>query len=139
MVDYTYCSLSTSKGLSYLISYTVQATIIKLLKKLPTAVRPIYREYYGDIMASRARSKDSTDAMARLVDEDFLDILRDHNRLANLTLAEIEEQKNSHETVKFPLVGYGREAEYDDENGEDGQVVRPQKRNAMMAKQTNSG
>ena len=139
MVDYNYCSLSTSKGLSYLIPYTVQATIIKLLKKLPTAVCPIHREYYGDIMTSRARCKDSTDAMAKFVDEDFPDISRDHNRLANLMLAEIEEQKNSHETVKFPLVGDGREAEYDDENGEDGQVVRPQKRDAMMAKQTNSG
>jgi hypothetical protein len=136
MVDYTYYSAAGSKGLSYLVPYTVQATLLKILKTLPTVARPIYREYYGDIMATRVRAQESADAMAKFVD-DFPAISRTHNRLANLMNAEIEEQKGSN-AIKFQVVGDGTTAEDGDEDGHEGQVALPQRRNVVNARQTKS-
>jgi hypothetical protein len=130
MVDYEYYSSSASKGFSYLVPYIVQNTLTKLLKKLPSSARPLYREYYGDIMASRARAQDSADAMIMFVDESFPHISKDHNRLANLMNAEMDKQKSG-VMVKIPMTGDGTAAS-EDEDGE--LVARPRKRKQSVAK-----
>jgi hypothetical protein len=130
MVDYEYYSSSASKGFSYLVPYIVQTTLTKLLKKLPSSARPLYREYYGDIMASRARAQDSADAMVVFVDESFPHISKDHNRLANLMNAEMNKQQDG-VLVKIPMTGDGTAA-IGNEDGEP--VVRPRKRKQSVAK-----
>jgi hypothetical protein len=130
MVDCEYYSSSASKGFSYLVPYIVQNTLTKLLKKLPSSARPLYREYYGDIMASRARAQDSADAMIMLVDESFPHISKDHNRLANLMNEEMDKQQDG-VLVKIPMTGDGTAAN-GDEDGE--AVARPRKRKHSVAK-----
>jgi len=114
MTEYTYYSSSASKGFTFLIPYHVQANFVAITKKLPSSARPIYREYFGDIMACRDRARDSAEAMQAFVNENFSQISRDHNRLANLMNAEIDKQRNN-VTVKLPITGDGTAAEDDED------------------------
>ncbi|KAI4703558.1 hypothetical protein J4E89_009979 [Alternaria sp. Ai002NY15] len=115
MTDYTYYSSSASRGFTFLIPYHVQAVFVSTTKKLPSAVRPVYREYFGDIMACRDRARDSAEAMQAFVNEDFPRISKDHNRLAKLMNAEIDKQRKN-VLVKIPITGDGTAAEDDDED-----------------------
>ena len=115
MTDYTYYSSSASKGFTFLIPYHVQARFVSLTKKLPPTARPVYREYFGDIMACRDRARDSAEAMQTFVNDSFQHISKDHNRLANLMNAEIDKQRKN-VLVKLPITGDGTAAEDDDEN-----------------------
>jgi len=114
MTDYTYYSSSASKGFTFLIPYHVQASFVSLTKKLPSAARPVYREYFGDIMACRDRARDSAEAMQAFVNENFPRISKDHNRLAKLMNAEIDKQRNNI-LVKLPITGDGTAAEDDED------------------------
>ncbi|KAI4675975.1 uncharacterized protein J4E84_009774 [Alternaria hordeiaustralica] len=115
MVDYTYYSSSASKGFTFLIPYHVQANFVSLTKKLPPTARPVYREYFGDIMACRDRARDSAEAMQTFVNESFPRISKDHNRLANLMNAEIDKQRKE-VSVKIPITGDGTAAEDDEDD-----------------------
>ncbi|KAI4913404.1 uncharacterized protein J4E92_009753 [Alternaria infectoria] len=115
MTDYTYYSSSASRGFTFLIPYHVQAIFVSTTKKLPSAVRPVYREYFGDIMACRDRARDSAEAMQAFVNEDFPRISKDHNRLANLMNAEIDKQREN-VLVKIPITGDGTAAEDDEDD-----------------------
>jgi len=115
MTDYTYYSSSASKGFTFLIPYHVQANFVKITKQLPSAVRPVYREYFGDIMACRDRARDSAEAMQAFVNENFSYISKDHNRLAKLMNAEIDKQRKN-VLVKLPITGDGTAAEDDEED-----------------------
>jgi len=114
MTDYTYYSSSASRGFTFLIPYYVQAIFVSTTKKLPSAVRPVYREYFGDIMACRDRARDSAEAMQAFVNENFSYISKDHNRLAKLMNAEIDKQRKN-VLVKLPITGDGTAAEDDED------------------------
>ncbi|KAI4641291.1 hypothetical protein J4E93_008170 [Alternaria ventricosa] len=114
MTEYTYYSSSASRGFTFLIPYHVQAIFVSTTRKLPSAVRPVYREYFGDIMACRDRARDSAKAMQAFVNEDFPEISKDHNRLASLMNAEIDKQRND-VLVKIPITGDGTAAEDDED------------------------
>ena len=129
MTDYTYYSSSASKGFTFLIPYHVQANFVAITKKLPPTARPVYREYFGDIMACRDRARDSAEAMQAFVNEDFPEISRDHNRLANLMNAEIDKQRKN-VLVKLPITGDGTAAEDD----EDEPVAQSRTREQGVAK-----
>ncbi|KAI4611643.1 uncharacterized protein J4E87_010493 [Alternaria ethzedia] len=129
MTDYTYYSSSASRGFTFLIPYHVQAIFVSTTKKLPSAVRPVYREYFGDIMACRDRARASAEAMQAFVNEDFPRISKDHNRLANLMNAEIDKQRNN-VLVKLPITGDGTAAEDD----EDEPVAQSRTREQGVAK-----
>ncbi|KAI4642612.1 uncharacterized protein J4E79_011494 [Alternaria viburni] len=129
MTDYTYYSSSASRGFTFLIPYHVQANFVKITKQLPSAVRPVYREYFGDIMACRDRARDSAEAMQTFVNEDFPRISKDHNRLAKLMNAEIDKQRNN-VLVKLPITGDGTAAEDD----EDQAVAQSRTREQGVAK-----
>jgi hypothetical protein len=108
---------AASRGFSYLVPTTVNATLKKLLKKLPSTARPIYKDYYGDIMGSRACAQVSADALAAFVEESFPRISADHNRLAKLMNAAIDEDEHDgYDPVKFPVVADGTAADTDDED-----------------------
>ncbi|KAI4665184.1 uncharacterized protein J4E88_010632 [Alternaria novae-zelandiae] len=128
MTDYTYYSSSASRGFTFLIPYHVQAIFVSTTKKLPSAVRPVYREYFGDIMACRDRARDSAEKMQAFVNENFLHISKDHNRLANLMNAEIDKQRKN-VLVKIPITGDGTAAE--DDEGEP--VAQPREREQNVA------
>ena len=130
MTDYTYYSSSASKGFTFLIPYHVQANFVKITKQLPSAVRPVYREYFGDIMACRDRARDSAEAMQAFVNENFSYISKDHNRLAKLMNAEIDKQRKN-VLVKIPITGDGTAAEDDDE---DEPVAQPPTKGQGVAK-----
>jgi len=115
MTDYTYYSSSASKGFTFLIPYHVQAIFVATTRKLPSAARPVYREYFGDIMACRDRARDSAEAMQAFVNKDFPEISRDHNRLANLMNAEIDKQRKE-VSVKIPITGDGTMAGEDEDD-----------------------
>jgi len=114
MTDYTYYSSSASRGFTFLIPYHIQAIFVSTTKKLPSAVRPVYREYFGDIMACRDRARDSAEMMHAFVNESFPRISKDHNRLANLMNAEIDKQRKN-VLVKLPITGDGTAAEDDED------------------------
>ncbi|KAI4678818.1 hypothetical protein J4E81_010546 [Alternaria sp. BMP 2799] len=130
MTDYTYYSSSASRGFTFLIPYHVQAIFVSTTKKLPSAVRPVYREYFGDIMACRDRARASAEAMQTFVNENFPRISKDHNRLANLMNAEIDKQRKD-VLVKIPITGDGTAAE-DDEDDEP--VAQSRLREQVLAK-----
>jgi len=129
MTDYTYYSSSASKGFTFLIPYHVQAHFVSITKKLPPTARPVYREYFGDIMACRDRARNSAEAMQAFVNENFPCISKDHNRLANLMNAEIDKQRKN-VLVKLPITGDGTAAEDD----EDGPVAQSRTREQGVAK-----
>jgi hypothetical protein len=109
-------AMAASKRFSYLVPTTVNKTLKKLLKKLPSTARQIYKEYDGDIMASRASAQVSADALAAFVEDSFLKISVDHNRLANLMNAAIDEDEHDgYVPVKFSVVGDGIAANTDEE------------------------
>jgi len=114
MVDYNYYSSSASRGFTFLIPYHVQAVFVSTTKKLPPTARPVYREYFGDIMACRDRARNSAEAMQAFVNEDFSHISKDHNRLAKLMNAEIDKQRKN-VLVKLPITGDGTAAEDDED------------------------
>ncbi|KAI4906687.1 hypothetical protein J4E90_010375 [Alternaria incomplexa] len=128
MTDYTYYSSSASRGFTFLIPYHVQANFVKITKQLPSAVRPVYREYFGDIMACRDRARDSAEMMQAFVNENFPRISKDHNRLANLMNTEIDKQRKG-VLVKIPITGDGTAAEDD----EDEPVAQPRTREQGVA------
>jgi hypothetical protein len=114
-VDYTYYSSSTSKSFSYLVPYTVQATLTNLLAKLLSAARLLYREYYGGIMASQARAQESADAMVVFVNESFPGVSKLHKTLANRMKLGINKQRTNI-LVKIPLAVDGTVAEGDEKD-----------------------
>ncbi|KAF1834964.1 hypothetical protein BDW02DRAFT_597710 [Decorospora gaudefroyi] len=126
-------NISASKGFSYRVPVAVQATLKRLLKKLPSPVRPIYKEYYGDLMASRACAQDSAKAMAGFVEKSFPKISTDHNRLARLMNAEIDRDEHSYVPFKFPTVGDGTAADSDEEVMAAIQVPKTNRRQAVDA------
>lgn len=101
-------AMRASKGFSYLVPVTVQETLGKLLKKLPLAAQSIYRECYGDIMASRACAPDSSRYMTEFVTDSFPNITLYHNRLAKLMNSEISlDEHVGYVPTLFPVVGHG--------------------------------
>ncbi|KAI4605605.1 hypothetical protein J4E83_010497 [Alternaria metachromatica] len=128
MTDYTYYSSSASKGFTFLIPYHVQAKFVAITKKLPPTARPVYREYFGDIMACRDRARNSAEEMQAFVNDSFPRISKDHNRLANLMNAEIDKQRKN-VLVKIPITGDGTAAEDD----EDEPVAQAHKKKQSVA------
>jgi hypothetical protein len=114
--------MSASKGFSYLVPITVQPALVRILKKLPSTARPIYREWYGDVMASRACAQDSADAMVTFIVESFPKIRADHNQLARLMNEEIDLHEHDYVPVKFPIVAGA------DEEGDREVEVTPKRR-----------
>ncbi|RAR05703.1 hypothetical protein DDE83_007271 [Stemphylium lycopersici] len=110
-----YYNVSASKGFSYLIPYTAQDVLKKLLKQLPAAARTIYRGYYGDVMASRACTQDSANAMVKFVQESFPKISKNHNKLARIMNTEIDKDWHSYIPVKMPIVADVMGSDLDEE------------------------
>jgi hypothetical protein len=124
-------AMSASKGFSYRVPVTVQDVLTKLLKKLPSAARPIYREYYRDLMSSKKCATDSAKAMVEFVEQNFPNIKSNHNRLAYLMNEAIGKDEHvGYHPILFPIVGDG---DYKDEEAEVGiEIPKIKKRQAAM-------
>jgi hypothetical protein len=116
----TQYNMHASKGFSYLVPVTVQETLSKLLKQLLFATRSIYREYYGDYMASRECAADSSKAIIEFVTDSFPIIMPHHNQLAKLMNAEIVlDEHDGYDPILYPLAGDGS-----DDPEDSGRVVK---------------
>ncbi|KAJ4318928.1 hypothetical protein N0V94_004158 [Neodidymelliopsis sp. IMI 364377] len=61
----TQYAISASKGFSYYLPKPAQQHLQSLIKQLPSPARPIYTEYYRDLMCAKAPLLDSADHSTR--------------------------------------------------------------------------
>jgi hypothetical protein len=110
----TQYAISASKGFSYYLPKPAQQHLQSLLKQLPSPARPIYTEYYRDLMCAKACAADSAAAMASFVTESFPEVAGTHNEFAKEMNGEME--KHEHEgyaPVLFPVVEVRRSGSRD--------------------------
>jgi hypothetical protein len=106
-------AIAASKGFSYYLPKSAQRHLQELLKQLPSAARPIYDEYYRDLMCAKVRAPESAIAMTTFIASSFPKIAKKHNAFAREMNEEIDSNEHEgYEPIKFPIVA---EPEMDDE------------------------